>query len=520
MTSSGFFKRAPGSDRADHSALLLPPVLPSWPGTLMRGDDGPARKTAAADAALLMRIRAETLFWPAVRARSRKGKALALDAAALQRALGFYAEADVLLGGDLSMVDPDGLEAVFGPPGPVTAWALLGGLAVEHDDGGDESAAALLAAGRGVCPWTGAAISTKDAVEAQTLLRRSAMAARGPVRLVEMSRWKRRNLIPFLTGPDGPPIHGRPGGRADPCTEGTTAVWGAAAAPGALRVEDGFLRSVGLGLRHTPPLSLTIDALPPYFDATGPNAFDETVRTADFTPDLLARGVALRHRVVALGLTKYNLTGGDALPDPAGREALLVPGQVSGDASIRLGARAVRDDLALLRAARALNPEAFILYKPHPDVATGMRKGAAPMEEVRRLADAVVVRADAAACLAWADSVATITSLMGFEALLRGKAVACFGRPFYSGWGLTLDLDPPPRSRRLTLDQLTAAALILYPRYVDPRTRLPCPPEIALTALARQRAHADHPAARAVRLWRDAVSWLANRPLRGGRKLP
>ena len=36
----------------------------------------------------------------------------------------------------------------------------------------------------------------------------------------------------------------------------------------------------------------------------------------------------------------------------------------------------------------------------------------------------------------------TMTSLAGFEALLRGKPVTTHGQPFYAGWGLTEDICP------------------------------------------------------------------------------
>lgn len=79
-----------------------------------------------------------------------------------------------------------------------------------------------------------------------------------------------------------------------------------------------------------------------------------------------------------------------------------------------------------------------------------------------------------------------MTSLLGFEALLRGLPVTCLGAPFYAGWGLTRDLGPVPARRRARPDlvQLAHAALIAYPRYWDPVTRRPCPPEVALERLA------------------------------------
>ena len=87
-----------------------------------------------------------------------------------------------------------------------------------------------------------------------------------------------------------------------------------------------------------------------------------------------------------------------------------------------------------------------------------------------------------------------MTSLLGFEALLRGKKVTCLGAPFYAGWGLTTDLGPVPERRlraadghplpRPSLTHLVHATLIAYPRYYDPVSQRPCPPEVALHRLA------------------------------------
>ena len=93
-----------------------------------------------------------------------------------------------------------------------------------------------------------------------------------------------------------------------------------------------------------------------------------------------------------------------------------------------------------------------------------------------------------------------MTSLAGFEALLRGLRVVVYGRPFYAGWGLTTDLPPFDRGRRLSLDQLVAGALILYPRYLDPLTRLPCGPEILIERLDRPELWRPGPLVRARRL--------------------
>ncbi len=256
-------------------------------------------------------------------------------------------------------------------------------------------------------------------------------------------------------------------------------------AAGAVRVEDGFLRSRGLGADLVPPLSLVLDDLGIYYDPHRESRLERLITAAcDLPPDARARADALRAALIAAGLTKYNL-GGAALSAalPKGLR-ILVPGQVEDDASIRQGAGTITTNLALLAAARAAPPDAVILYNPHPAVEAGLRAGAVP--DAATLADAVLTRTDPVAALAAVDTVWTMTSALGFEALLRGLPVTCTGQPFYAGWGLTTDLGPPlpRRSARPDLTALVHAALIAYPRYFDPLTRRPCPPEVILDRLA------------------------------------
>lgn len=138
-------------------------------------------------------------------------------------------------------------------------------------------------------------------------------------------------------------------------------------------------------------------------------------------------------------------------------------------------------------------PDAYILYKPHPDVEAGHRRGAIPDAQALRHADRIVADAPIAALLSMVDEVHVNSSLAGFEALLRGRAVTTYGVPFYSGWGLTTDLGPVParRNARRTLDELVAAALLIYPRYLDPVSGLPCPAETAVSRLCSTSAASD-----------------------------
>jgi capsular polysaccharide export protein len=253
----------------------------------------------------------------------------------------------------------------------------------------------------------------------------------------------------------------------------------------AVRVEDGFLRSRGLGADLVPPLSLVCDDLGIYYDPGCESRLERlTALRADLRPDQRLRAEALVSRLIGAGLSKYNLGG--SLPDLPPGHRILVPGQVEDDASIRLGAGTVNTNLALLELVRAKNPGAVILYKPHPDVEAGLRPGAIAPERIGTLADLVVGGTDPAALLAEVQEVWTMTSLLGFEALLRGVACTTTGAPFYAGWGLTRDLgSPPPRRRaRPTLAGLVHATLIDYPRYFDPKTAAPCPVEVVIDRLS------------------------------------
>ncbi|WP_346429655.1 capsular polysaccharide biosynthesis protein [Paracoccus sp. DMF-8] len=195
--------------------------------------------------------------------------------------------------------------------------------------------------------------------------------------------------------------------------------------PQAARVEDGFIRSRGLGAELVAPLSLVADDLGIYYDPTRESRLEHLV-AAPPPPGAEARAQRLIARLHAAGITKYNLPGG--LPDlPAGHR-ILVPGQVQDDASIRLGAGAERTDLDLLRRVRAENPDAVVIYKPHPDVEAGLRPGAIAPGDLAQFADIVTRNAPAAALLDQVHEVWTITSTLGFEAILRGIPVTTWAR--------------------------------------------------------------------------------------------
>lgn len=282
-----------------------------------------------------------------------------------------------------------------------------------------------------------------------------------------------------------------------------------------LRMEDGFVRSIGLGSNLVAPLSLVIDDLGIYFDPRRPSRLEQILGDTQFDDNEISEAVVVRDALLNARIGKYNVGHGSfALPTPRPPKVILVPGQVEDDASIRTGSPWVSTNLALIRAVRDAHPESFIVFKPHPDVVSGNRQGAVGAADAARFANLVVPEADVIACVELADEVHTMTSLTGFEALLRGKRVVCYGAPFYAGWGLTEDVfslsacrehhqcgaQPQRaasftgiddvwdrRTRRLTLDELVAGTLLRYPRYVHPRFRSPIHAKDAVAHLHQQR---------------------------------
>lgn len=320
-----------------------------------------------------------------------------------------------------------------------------------------------------------------------------------------MAWWKRDEIRRFLWVPGRRlPIVNRPmtALKIARKTGGSVAIWPSRVSPkllaaakaqdtGVVRVEDGFVRSVGLGSNLVPPSSVVVDTRGIHFDPSAPSDLEHILATTDFASELTARARALRETIVSAGISKYSAGSETSAPTrQPGKKLVLVPAQVEDDMSVLAGGGGLHSNLELLRRVRALEPDAEIWFRPHPDVDAGHRKGAVRDEDALQFADRIVRGGGMAPLLDTVDAVHVLTSLTGFEALMRGREVTCHGTPFYAGWGLTRDLGTVPtrRGRTLTLDQLVAGVLILYPRYLDPVTGLPCPPEVLIARMAQTQA--------------------------------
>jgi capsular polysaccharide export protein len=257
------------------------------------------------------------------------------------------------------------------------------------------------------------------------------------------------------------------------------------------RIEDAFIRSIALGSGFAKPYSLSIDSRGIYFDPTRISDLEYILQNYKFTTDLLSRAEKVRKMVVEFKFSKYNHLEHVNLNINRGKysKIILVTGQVEDDMSIKYGAFGLNNS-DLLKIVKEKNQNAYIIYKPHPDVLSGNRKGDVSKNILNRCADRVVTNISIDSAIEVSDEVHTLTSGAGFDALLRNKKVFTYGMPFYAGWGLTIDyIESKTRNRKISLDELVAATLILYPRYISPKTGKFCEVEQTLQELKEEQEY-------------------------------
>ena len=262
-----------------------------------------------------------------------------------------------------------------------------------------------------------------------------------------------------------------------------------------IAIEDGFLRSVRPGPREM-PLSLVFDTAGVHYDPNTESELERLITAAAVRPRpaIEARARAGMARIRELGISKYN--GGPRVsaaqmglgrPPRGGR--VLVVDQTMGDGSVLCGPAGAHTFGEMLAAALGEHPHAQIIVKTHPEVIGGRKRGYLGKVQVQddrvRLVDFDV---NPWSLIDIVDHVYVVSSQLGFEALLGGCRVTCFGGPFYAGWGLTSDrVTFPRRQMRPTLEQLFAAVYLDYARYIDPFRMRQTSFEGALNELAWRR---------------------------------
>lgn len=289
-----------------------------------------------------------------------------------------------------------------------------------------------------------------------------------------------------------------------------------------VQVEDGFIRSVGLGKYYIPPASLVFDQQGIYYDPNQVSDLEHILATQQFNQQQLSSAQRLIEQLSRGQISKYNVgvteLPADLLAQAKDKTTVLVVGQVENDASIKLACKDINNDIALLKQLAAQRPEAVIIYKPHPDVVSGNSVNQALDENSdkqsdggeMRLYDYRLAEVDMPSCLAIADEVHTMTSLAGFEALIRGIKVFTYGAPFYAGWGLTIDAQAiERRGRQLAVSELVAAVLQLYPRYIDYASGYFISAEQALEKISHDKAaHGKQTSGRNIKVGKSQRGYL------------
>lgn len=180
--------------------------------------------------------------------------------------------------------------------------------------------------------------------------------------------------------------------------------------------------------------------------------------------ELLMRASAFRREVVRAGLTRIPEGEGFWRRPVNHNRVILVVGDAEKTAFMPMGEPTSRRNLVLLKAICQSNADAYIVYKPHPEVWASMQAQGPAAQHMTLWCDECVGDVPLAQLLPKVNEVHVMSSLAGFEALLKGKKVSCYGQTFYAGWGLTHDMVPMlERPRQITLDELVAAVMISYP---------------------------------------------------------
>lgn len=241
-------------------------------------------------------------------------------------------------------------------------------------------------------------------------------------------------------------------------------------------VEDGFIRSLDIGLSGEPGLSIILDDQTAYYDATKISRLSKLLEQGRALDDSeKKRAGAAIDKIVGKKISKYNHA--PVLPikigQPSRRKVLLVD-QRFGDQSVASGLADESSFNRMLMDAINNNPDCDIIIKQHPDAIKGGKFSYFNNERLaftKHMQNVTLVNYDINpySLLDLVDEVYVVTSGMGFEALMAGKKVHCYGMPFYAGWGVTEDkISLPSRTRQRTVEDIFYFSYIESSRYFDP----------------------------------------------------
>lgn len=241
-------------------------------------------------------------------------------------------------------------------------------------------------------------------------------------------------------------------------------------------IEDGFIRSIDIGLSGEPALSIILDDTTAYYDATRPSRLQKLLEKGpNLTHEQNERSLSAIRKIVDARVSKYNhapdLSLNIGRPD---RKKVLLIDQRFGDQSVISGLADEHSFERMLNDVMREYSKYDIIIKQHPDA---IRGGKSSYFNDKKLSFAkykdnihlINFDINPYSLFDIADEVFVVTSGMGFEALLAGKNVHCYGAPFYAGWGCTTDhITIPKRTRRRRLEEIFYFSYIESSRYYHP----------------------------------------------------
>ena len=233
-----------------------------------------------------------------------------------------------------------------------------------------------------------------------------------------------------------------------------------------IRTHEGFICSAEPRSELAKPMSMVFDRTGIYFDSDRPSDLVRLLEEYDFSTDKrsVEEARALLQVFRALKISKFGVqtpaTPHLSLGVPAKARILVLGEQFSSATTSDRWT-----DLQLVELACTENPDAEVIFRPHPKLPKATSHPA-----LRRIEKQARVYGDDIPLpdlFGHVERVYAISSLGGLEALLHNKPVTVVGRPFYAGWGLTDDrCEDLKRARALSLEELFLCTYVLYPRYL------------------------------------------------------
>ncbi|MFA0471720.1 hypothetical protein AB4564_14160, partial [Vibrio sp. 10N.222.51.E8] len=236
-------------------------------------------------------------------------------------------------------------------------------------------------------------------------------------------------------------------------------------------IEDGFIRSVGLGIEKIKPISLLIDSKSIHFDRARISELEHIISNYKHSVANEERAKQCIRFIKEYGIDKYNLGSKKSLVEfDKDKEYILVIGQVDSDDSIKFSCIDKITSNELVYFVKMRHPKASIIYRPHPEVLRKLQLQKDNYQKLKKICFVDESQSSLSSLLTSdaINTVYTISSLSGFESLLYNKQVFVFGSPFYSDWSLTRDVTKLNRRGNVSLEGVFYCSYIVYPTYICP----------------------------------------------------